>query len=69
MVPDGDRRTLSIQVGKQSKSVDLYFVSSDDARLSEIKRALRVWAVARRWFQDSHASDLSSYDKRILDRK
>jgi len=66
VVPDGSTRTLTIQRGDQSKTVTLNYLRVEDPQLPEIKRAVRVWNIIRKWFSDAEAVDLRPYDRRLL---
>ena len=65
-VPDGSTRTLTITRGNRSKTMTLGYLRREDAKLPEIKRAVRVWNAVRKWFDDAEAVDLSAYDQRLL---
>lgn len=67
LVPDGSTRTLTITQAKKSKTISLHFLREGDAKVPEIRRALRVWHLIRGWFNDAEAVDLRPYDRRILD--
>ena len=69
LVSDGSTTTLTVSVGKSTKSVVLrYFWIEDGAeKLREPARAMRVLNVIRGWFNDPEAVDLRKYDRRVLD--
>ncbi len=66
-VPDGEVRVLKIHVGKHDRVVKLFHLNQTTHDLPEIKRALRLWILARSWFNDPGAADSRKYDRRILD--
>jgi hypothetical protein len=71
IVPDGSTTKLSVRIGEREKTVTLRYlmnwVGSDPARLQEPARALRVFQVIRRWFDDADAVDLREEDARVIE--
>jgi len=69
LVSDGSTTTLTISVGKNTKSVVLrYFrIEGGAGKLREPARAIRVLNVIRGWFSDQEAVDLREYDRLVLD--
>jgi hypothetical protein len=71
VVPDGSTDTLSVVLGKQKNTVNINFlmnwVNSDQTRLVEPARAVRLFNIVREWFADAEAVDLRSYDNMVLD--
>ena len=66
-VPDSGKRTILVNVGKKRRTVTLLFLNSSAPNISEVKRALLVWKIARNWFSDAGATDMRAYDRKILD--
>jgi hypothetical protein len=70
-VPDGSTTKLAVRIGEREKTVTLRYlmnwVGSDPARLQEPARALRVFQVIRRWFDDADAVDLREEDARVIE--
>jgi hypothetical protein len=70
LVPDGSTETVTIVRGDQAKTVRVHFlmnwVHSDQAKLREPSRAVRILMLIRSWFNDAEAVDLTRYDQMVL---
>lgn len=70
-VPDGSWSTLTIVRGDRAHTVRIGYlmnwVHSDQEKLREPARAVRVFRVIRSWFNDPEAVDGSKYDQMVLD--
>jgi hypothetical protein len=70
LVPDGGTDLLTVVVGGYAKTVRLLFlmnwVYSDQKKLREPARAVRVWMLIRGWFTHSDVQDTRKYDQMVL---
>ncbi len=70
-VTDGSWDSLTIVSGDQSHTVRIGYlmnwVHSDQEKLREPARALRVFRVVRSWFNEPGAVDQTQYDQMVLD--
>ncbi|MES2793722.1 MAG: hypothetical protein V4719_29175 [Planctomycetota bacterium] len=67
---DSGTEVITVQIGDQKKTIRLYFllnwVSKNNAKLAESRRAVRVFTFVRDWFDDADAVDLRDSALQVL---
>jgi hypothetical protein len=71
LVSDSSTTTITVSVGKSTKTVKVLFLMNwalyEPAKLREPSRAVRVQQLIRGWFNDPDAVDLRPYNRDVLD--